>query len=77
MFVPIWELSPTLRAVANVFPLKWMAQGFRSVFLPDEFLRVEPGGSWQPGLRALVLAGWCVLGTVLCLRTLRWTSNRD
>jgi ABC-2 type transport system permease protein len=77
VFVPFWQLSPTLRKVADIFPLKWMAQGFRSVFLPDHFLQVEPGGSWQAGTRALVLLVWCVLGTLLCIRTFRWTANND
>lgn len=77
VFVPFWELPPTLRKVASLLPLKWMAQGFRSVFLPDEFLRVEPSHSWQPGLRAIVLVGWCVIGVLLCVRTFRWTVDND
>ena len=77
VFVPFWQLSPTLRSVAGIFPLKWMAQGLRSVFLPDEFLRVEPSGSWEPGKRALVLLVWCVVGVFLCLRTFRWTKDVD
>ncbi len=77
IFVPFWQLSPTLRGVASVLPLKWMAQGFRSVFLPDSFLQVEPGGSWQAGPRAAVLAGWCIIGVLLCVRTFRWTSKSE
>ena len=30
-------LPEPLRALGALFPLKWMAQGFRSVFLPDAF----------------------------------------
>ena len=77
VFVPFWQLSPALRGFASLFPLKWLAQGFRSVFLPDAFLRQEPGHSWQHGQTALVLLAWCGIGAVLCARTFRWTSTRD
>ncbi|MBA2531490.1 MAG: ABC transporter permease [Nocardioidaceae bacterium] len=70
------ELPGWMRAIAELFPLKWMAQGMRSVFLPDSYQSVEPDGSWQLGLGAAVLAAWTVLGLVACLRTFRW-SRRD
>jgi ABC-2 type transport system permease protein len=54
-----------------------MAQGFRSVFLPDEILRYEAGASWEHGATALVLAAWCLGGLVLCMLTFRWRSRRD
>ena len=75
VFVPFWDLSPTLRGIASLLPLKWMAQGFRSVFLPDTFLKVEPGGSWQAGPRLIVLVVWCLAAALLCMRTFRWTSK--
>ena len=31
-----------MQQLASVFPLKWMAQGMRSVFLPDEAAALEP-----------------------------------
>ena len=65
-----------MRAIAELFPLKWLAQGMRSVFLPDSYQSVEPDGSWQLGLGAAVLAAWTVLGLVACVRTFRW-SRRD
>ena len=76
VFVSYADLSPALRGVASAFPLKWMTQGYRSVFLPDAYLKVEPGGSWQHGTAALVLGAWCVLGTVLCMKTFRWLRER-
>ena len=69
------QLPEGLRMVAAVFPLKWMAQGFRSVFLPDAFAAVEPAGSWQTPLTFAVLAAWCVGGFVLCLLTFRWKTK--
>ena len=77
VFVPYSELSPAVRVAASIFPLKWIAQGFRSVFLPDAFLRTEPGGSWQHGQMALVLIGWSILGVILCARTFRWSAERS
>jgi ABC-2 type transport system permease protein len=46
----------------------------RSVFLPDSFAAREVGG-WQLPQTALVLAGWTVLGLLLCVRTFRWTRR--
>ncbi|MGH8823849.1 MAG: ABC transporter permease [Jiangellaceae bacterium] len=70
------DLPTWLQHVAEVFPLKWMAQGMRSVFLPPEFEANEVSGSWQHGATAVILAVWIVLGLVLCVRTFRW-QRRD
>jgi ABC-2 type transport system permease protein len=53
-----------------------MAQGLRSVFLPESLAVREPSGSWDLGVVALVLVAWCVLGLLLCARTFRW-QDRD
>ena len=53
-----------------------MAQGLRSVFLPDVLAAAEPAGSWELGRVALVLALWCVVGLLLCVATFRW-QDRD
>jgi ABC-2 type transport system permease protein len=66
------QLPSGLQQVAAVFPLKWMCQGLRSVFLPDAFQAVEAGHSWQLGRVALVLAAWLAGSLVLCLTTFRW-----
>ena len=68
--VPTW-----LQTVAALFPLKWMAQGLRSVFLPDALALQEPAGTWELGRVALVLGIWCVVGLVLCVRTFRWQDR--
>jgi len=70
--VPTW-----LQTVAAFFPLKWMAQGLRSVFLPDALAAQEPAGSWELGRVALVLAVWCVAGLLLCVLTFRWQERGD
>jgi ABC-2 type transport system permease protein len=68
--VPTW-----MQTVAAFFPLKWMAQGLRSVFLPDALAAQEPAGSWELGRVALVLAIWCVAGLALCVGTFRWQDR--
>jgi ABC-2 type transport system permease protein len=54
------QIPPVLRTIASFFPLKWMAQGFRSVFLPDGFAAVEPTGTWQHPAMFAVLVAWCI-----------------
>jgi ABC-2 type transport system permease protein len=71
------ELPSWLQSIASVFPLKWMAQGMRSVFLPAEFEADEVSGSWQYGPMVLVLLAWLLLGLVLCVRTFRWQRRDD
>lgn len=65
-------LPDWLQQVAGLFPLKWLAQGMRSVFLPDHFKPQELGESWDLGLVALNLGIWLVVGLVLSLVTFRW-----
>lgn len=71
------SLPGWMQDVAAVFPLKWMAQGFRSALLPDSLAAAEVGGSWQLGTTALVLLAWTVIGAVLCLTTFRWRRRGD
>lgn len=73
---PITQLPSWLITVASFFPVKWMSQGFRYVFLPDSMKSLEAAGQWELGRTALVLGAWCVVGLVLCLVTFRW-SERD
>ncbi|WP_055526290.1 ABC transporter permease [Streptomyces graminilatus] len=70
--IPGWMLN-----IGALFPLKWMCQGLRGVFLPDSARVLEQAGSWEFGRVALVLGAWCVGGLVLCLLTFRWKNRRD
>lgn len=65
-----------LQVVAGIFPVRWMAQGLRSAFLPESWGELEPGGSWQLGLCAIMLVLWLVIGYVLTRFTFRWTSGQ-
>ncbi|MFF7869648.1 ABC transporter permease [Streptomyces qaidamensis] len=69
--IPDWMLT-----VGALFPLKWMCQGLRGVFLPESAQVLEQAGSWETGRVALVLAAWCVGGLALCLLTFRWKDRR-
>lgn len=73
---PITTLPVGMVTVASFFPIKWVCQGFRSVFLPDAMAKWEMAGTWELGRTAVVLGAWSVAGLVLCLLTFRWTSNR-
>ena len=69
--VPIW-----MQTVAALFPLKWMAQGLRSVFLPDALAAQEPAGSpgswagWPWCWASGASSGWCCAS-----RTFRWQDR--
>ena len=76
IFVPFSDVPRGLQVVAAIFPLKWMAQGLRSVFLAPQAAALEPAHAWELGRVALVLAAWVAAGLVLCIRTFRWQSRR-
>jgi ABC-2 type transport system permease protein len=75
VFFVFGQLPTWMQTVAAIFPLKWMGQGLRSVFLPDALAAQEPAGSWELGRVALVLALWCVGGLLLCVVTFRWQDR--
>ncbi|MFD5079028.1 ABC transporter permease [Streptomyces sp. NPDC058371] len=70
--IPDWMLN-----IGALFPLKWMCQGLRGVFLPESAQVLEQAGGWEFGRIALVLGAWCVGGLLLCLLTFRWKNWRD
>lgn len=71
------DLPTWMQQVASVFPLKWMAQGMRSVFLPPSAESWEVSGSWQHGATAVVLLVWAVAALVVGVRTFRWQRRDD
>ncbi|TKG68405.1 ABC transporter permease [Prauserella endophytica] len=74
---PVSALPAAMVSVSSFFPVKWMCQGLRSVFLPEEAARYEMAGQWELGLTALVLGAWCVAGLLLCRLVFRWTNRRE
>jgi ABC-2 type transport system permease protein len=77
VFFPVSQLPGWMLDLSALFPLKWIAQGMRSVFLPDAFAAAEPAGSWQAGATAAVLAVWLVVALVVGTRTFRWRRHDD
>jgi ABC-2 type transport system permease protein len=77
VFFQYAQLPSWMQHIAAIFPLKWLTQGMRSVFLPDNFQTQEVAGSWELGRVALVLLAWLVIGFVLCLRTFRWQRRGE
>jgi ABC-2 type transport system permease protein len=75
VYFPYNSLPEWMRTVAEFFPLKWLAQGMRSVFLPDGMEATEVSGSWQLGTGALVLGAWTIVGLICCQRFFRWTRS--
>lgn len=72
VYIAFTSLPEWLQNVASAFPLKWLAQGMRAVFLPDAFEALEPGESWNlPGI-AIACGIWLVVGLVLARLTFRW-----
>jgi ABC-2 type transport system permease protein len=77
VFFVFSDLPTWMQTIASFFPLKWMTQGMRSVFLPDSYLSQEPAGSWEHGRIALVLGIWLVVGLFVSVRTFRWRNKAD
>ena len=74
-YVPLMVLPAWMLIVGSIFPVKWMAQGFRSVLLPPQMVALEPAGSWEHGRIFLVLAAWSIGGLIACLSIFRWSDR--
>jgi len=75
VFFVFTDLPEWMRVAASLFPLKWLTQAMRSVFLPASAEAFEVAGSWELGMTAVVLVAWCVAGAVLAVRFFRWTPR--
>ncbi|WEK62007.1 MAG: ABC transporter permease [Candidatus Microbacterium colombiense] len=75
VYIAFSMLPEWLQNAAGVLPVKWIAQGMRSVFLPESFGAAEAGGSWDTGLTALMLLVWLVVGLILSRITFRWIRS--
>ncbi len=75
-YVPLMALPGWMLTLGSVFPVKWMAQGFRSVLLPADMAAYEPAGSWEHWPTFLILTAWCVGGLIACLAVFRWSETK-
>ncbi len=71
------SLPKALQDIGALFPLKWMAQGFRSAILPNNYAALEPARNWEHPKIALVLGAWTIIGFTLCVLAQRWRMNRE
>jgi ABC-2 type transport system permease protein len=72
VYLSFSQLPEWLQNFASAFPLKWMAQGMREVFLPASFQTLEQNESWNlPGV-AIACGLWLVIGLIVCRITFRW-----
>ncbi|MEV0251127.1 ABC transporter permease [Nocardia sp. NPDC050712] len=69
--LPVWMLT-----IGSIFPVKWMAQGFRATLLPADAAIYEPAGTWELWRIFFVLAAWCVGGLIACVTLFRWSNEK-
>ena len=75
VFLIFTQLPPWMQQIAAIFPLKWLTQGMRSVFLPDSFAAEEVAKSWENGRTFTILMAWLAIGIFFSVRKFRW--DRD
>ena len=75
VFFVFTTLPHWMQQFAAIFPLKWLTQGMRSVFLPDSFAAQEAAHSWEIGRTYGVLMIWLILGTAFALRKFKWNKE--
>jgi ABC-2 type transport system permease protein len=75
VFFVFTQLPGWMQQVAAIFPLKWLTQGMRSVFLPDTFATQEVAQSWESGRTAIILFVWLIVGLFLAVKTFRWENK--
>lgn len=77
IYFPFSQIPDWVQTFSGFFPLRWMAQAMRSVFLPDFMVEMEPGQTWALGTGAIIMGVWLVVGLVLALTTFRWQARKD
>ena len=77
IYFPFSQVPAWVQTFSGIFPLRWIAQAMRSVFLPEFMVSQEPGQTWALGTGALVMGAWLVIGAALAFRFFRWQSRKD
>jgi len=76
VFFVFSDLPKWMQQFAALFPLKWLTQGMRSVFLPQNFAAKEPAHTWETGRMWLILLAWILAGTIWAARSFRWGDEK-
>jgi len=71
------QLPTWMQQFAALFPLKWLTQGMRYVFLPEGAAAAEVAGSFEMERVAMVLLVWTVLSAMLAWGFFRWRRRGD
>ena len=72
VFFIFTQLPHWMQQIAALFPLKWLTQGMRQVFLPDSFAIKEVAKSWETSRGMLINVIWLILGIALAIRSFKW-----
>jgi ABC-2 type transport system permease protein len=75
VFFVFTQLPSWMQQVAAIFPLKWLTQGMRSVFLPDSFATQEVAKSWETERTVAILLVWLAIGIFFSVRKFKWDRN--
>ncbi len=75
VFFVFSQLPGWMQQFAALFPLKWLTQGMRSVFLPESFATQEVAQSWELGRTGLILVLWLIAGLVIAIKTFNWSKE--
>ena len=75
VFFVFTSLPSWMQQFAALFPLKWLTQGMRSVFLPADFATQEVAGTWEIGKTAAILTIWLVAGLIISIKTFKWSRE--
>lgn len=76
VFLQYSQVPSFLQFVASLFPLKWMVQGYRYVFLPEWVAQDDYGGGWQVERVYLVLTAWFIASFIGARIWFRWDRGR-
>ena len=75
VFFVFSQLPSWMQHFAALFPLKWLTQGMRSVFLPDSFASQEVAKNWELGRTSIILVLWLIVGLVISIKTFKWSKE--
>ena len=72
VYLQFSQLPEWMQNIASLFPLKWMAQGMRAVFLPEDFAVLEQNESLDLGRSRSRSSPGSSSGLVISRLTFRW-----
>lgn len=76
IFYPITALAGWIQVIAQIFPVYWLALGFRSIFSPEAAAALEIGGTWRTTETIVILAAWAVIGFIVAPRIIKKMTRK-